>query len=322
MAWRNAAGDAIASTPSKLGSLHYNLPMTTRITWLGTGLMGEPMAQRLLSAGFALTVWNRSPQKTEALVTQGATLASSASAAVAHADVVITMLSNGPAVNELLEAGGVAEALKPGTLFIDMSSIPPQSARHHAALLQAHAVGALDAPVSGGVVGAREGSLAIMVGGDEAAFQRAAPIFAALGRATRVGPAGSGALAKLANQMIVGITIGAVAEALLLAQAGGADPAAVRAAMRGGFAESRVLELHGARMLARNFTPGAQANTQLKDMNSALEAAQEAGLQLPLLQQTRDLFLSLTEHGGAGLDHSALLVELERLNSLQRTKEA
>lgn len=279
--------------------------------------MGEPMAQRLISAGFALTVWNRSPQKTQALVALGAALASSAAAAVAHADVVITMLSNGPAVSDVLEAGGVAKTLKSGALFIDMSSIPPHTARAHASLLQARGIDALDAPVSGGVVGACEGSLAIMVGGDEGAFLRAAPIFAALGRATRVGPAGSGALAKLANQMIVGITIGAVAEAHLLVQAGGADPAAVRAAMRGGFAESRVLELHGARMLARNFTPGAQSTTQLKDMNSALEAAHEAGLQLPLLQQTRDLFLALTEHGGAGLDHSALLVELERLNGLQ-----
>ena len=279
--------------------------------------MGEPMANRLISAGFALTVWNRSPYKTAALLEQGAHTAPSARIAVAHADVVITMLSNGPAVSELLQMGGVAEALKPGALFVDMSSIPPHSARAHASFLQARGISALDAPVSGGVVGACEGSLAIMVGGDETAFLRAAPIFAALGRATRVGPAGSGALAKLANQMIVGITIEAVAEALLLAQAGGADPAAVRAAMRGGFAESRVLELHGARMLARNFTPGAQASTQLKDMNSALEAAHEAGLKLPLLQQTHDLFLALTEHGGAGLDHSALLVELERLNGSQ-----
>ncbi|MDE2259900.1 MAG: NAD(P)-dependent oxidoreductase [Betaproteobacteria bacterium] len=288
--------------------------MTTRIALLGTGLMGAPMAQRLLAAGFVLTVWNRTAQKTDALVQQGAHFAASAREAVRDAGIVISMLADGPAVTEILLAGGVAEALAQGALFIDMSSIPPETARHHAALLAARGIDALDAPVSGGVVGAAAGTLAIMVGGEAEAFARATSVFRPLGRATRVGPAGSGALAKLANQMVVGMTIGAVAEALLLAEAGGADPASVREAIRGGFAESRVLEHHGARMLARDFTPGARAATQLKDLASALQAAEQVGLDLPLTREVHDLYQAFVREGGADLDHSALLLALERRN--------
>ncbi len=272
--------------------------------------MGAPMAQRLIAAGFKVTVWNRTPQKTEALVVQGARFAGSAKEAVQDAAIVISMLADGPAVAEVLLAGGVADAMAQGALFIDMSSIPPQTARHHATLLAARGIDALDAPVSGGVVGAAAGTLAIMAGGKAEAFERAAPVFRALGRATRVGPAGSGALAKLANQMIVGITIGAVAEALLLVEAGGADPASVREAIRGGFAESRVLELHGARMLAHDFVPGARSATQLKDLASALQAASEVNLDLPLTREVHDLYQALVRDGGADLDHSALLLAI------------
>ena len=292
--------------------------MSTRIALLGTGLMGAPMGQRLLAAGFPLTVWNRSPEKTAELVQRGARLGASASAAVRDADFVITMLANGPAVTEVLSLGGVADAMAPKALFIDMSSVPPDTARRHAALLAARGVAALDAPVSGGVVGAAAGSLAIMAGGELDAFVQALPVFKALGRATRVGPAGAGALAKLANQMIVGLTIGAVAEALLLAEAGGANPAAVREAIRGGFAESRVLEMHGARMLMRDFSPGAHATTQLKDLASALQAAAEVGLDLPLTREVHDLYQTFVREGGADLDHSALLLALERRNAHNR----
>ncbi len=276
------------------------------------------MGQRLLAAGFPLTVWNRSPEKTAGLVQQGARLAASASAAVRDADFVITMLANGPAVTEVLSPGGVADAMAPKALFIDMSSVPPDTARRHAALLAARGVAALDAPVSGGVVGAAAGTLAIMAGGELDAFVQALPVFKALGRATRVGPAGAGALAKLANQMIVGLTIGAVAEALLLAEAGGANPAAVREAIRGGFAESRVLEMHGARMLTRDFSPGAHATTQLKDLASALQAAADVGLDLPLTREVHDLYQTFVREGGADLDHSALLLALERRNAHNR----
>lgn len=280
--------------------------------------MGEPMGRRLLEAGFDLTVWNRSPFKATGLQQLGARAAATAAQAAAGVDVVVTMLSNGAAVSDVLASAGVAQAITEGALFIDMSSVPPETAREHATMLARKNVAALDAPVSGGVVGAAEGTLAIMVGGDADAFVRAAPIFAALGRATHVGPAGTGALAKLANQMIVGITMGAVAEALLLAEAGGADPAAVRDAIRGGFAESRVLELHGARMLARNFVPGAHIMTQIKDLASALDVARAVGLQLPLTHGVHELYSQFARSGGASLDHSAILVALEQLNARSR----
>jgi 2-hydroxy-3-oxopropionate reductase len=283
--------------------------------------MGAPMARRLLAAGHEVTVWNRSRNKALPLAESGASIADSAASAVRDADIVFTMLSDGPAVSEVLEQGGVAASLKPGSLFVDTSSIPPATARRHFQLLSQCGAEALDAPVSGGVVGAEAGSLAIMVGGNQAAFERALPMFQCLGRATYVGPPGSGALAKLANQLIVGITIGAVAEALTLAEGGGANPSAVREAIRGGFAESRILELHGARMLARNFKPGAYCTTQLKDLDSALDAARASGLELPLTERVRQLYLSFIEHGGASLDHSALLLELERRNAIQHSAE-
>ncbi len=291
--------------------------MKDRIALLGTGLMGTPMGERLLASGFNLTVWNRSSHKTETLQRKGARVADTPALAAQGADCVIAMLAHGPAVTEVLTDGGVADAMSRDSLFVDMSSIPPETARAHAAMLSSRNIAALDAPVSGGVVGAAAGTLAIMVGGEAEGYARALPIFAALGHATRVGPAGAGALAKLANQLIVGITIGAVAEALLLARVGGADPEAVRDAIRGGFAESRVLALHGERMLQRNFLPGAHAATQLKDLNSALQEAEAAGLTLPLTQKVCDLYQSFVEEGGALLDHSALLVALERLNSVK-----
>lgn len=283
------------------------------VTLLGTGLMGAPMARRLCAApGLAVTVWNRTPDKALPLAEAGATVATTLGQAVASADVVITMVDHGAAVANLLFDQGVAAAMRPGSLLIDMSSIKPREAREHAARLEARGIEALDAPVSGGTVGAEAGTLAIMVGGSEAAFERAAPVFAALGRATHVGPTGAGQLAKLANQMIVGITIGAVAEALLLAEAGGASPAGVRQAIRGGFAESRILEVHGQRMVERDFARRGAMAVQLKDMRNALETAREMGLSLPVTGLFEQLYASGNENGFADLDHSALFLEIER----------
>lgn len=289
---------------------------TRRVALLGVGLMGAPMARRLLEAGFALTVWSRSRDKADALADAGATVAAGAAEAASAADVVITMLADGPVVDSVLFGeSGAAAALNPGALVIDMSSIPPATAREHAARLAALGVAHLDAPVSGGTRGAAEGALAIMVGGDEAVFEAARPVFAPLGRAIRVGPSGAGQLAKLANQVIVGVTIGAVSEALLLAAAGGADPAAVREAIRGGFAESRILEEHGRRMIERDFRPGGRVATQVKDLDTALAAATDAGVTLPLTRDARDRFAELRDAlGGADLDHSALLLQLEALS--------
>ncbi len=289
--------------------------MTKRIGFLGIGLMGAPMAGRLIAAGYSVALWNRTRAKAEAACRPGSLIAATPAEAASGADLVITMLENGPAVEAVLfEAEGAAAALKPGSLVIDMSSSPPPLARDHAQRFAARGIGYLDAPVSGGVVGAEAGSLAIMVGGEAGDFARAAPVLAALGRATRVGPAGSGQLAKCCNQAIVAITIGAVSEALLLAAASGADPAAVREALRGGFADSRILELHGKRMIERDFLPGGRARVQLKDQNTILDAAKAAKLRLPLSECVTGLYRDLVAHGGAELDQNALLLELERRN--------
>jgi 2-hydroxy-3-oxopropionate reductase len=289
-----------------------------RIAFLGTGLMGAPMAANLLAAGLDVTVWNRTPEKAQPLVTRGANLAETPTAAVAGADAAVTMLSNGPAIDDLLEAQGVADTLPEDALFIDCSSIPPATARRHAERLAARGVGYLDAPVSGGPSGAESAGLAVMVGGGEADFARGEALLRALGTPTHVGPAGSGQIAKLANQVIVGLAIGAVAEGLLLAEQGGADPAKVKEALTGGFADSKILQIHGQRMLDRTFFPGAAARVHLKDMATILDAAREADLALPLSETVHGLFRDLADHGGAGYDHSALLLELERRNAPAR----
>jgi 2-hydroxy-3-oxopropionate reductase len=287
----------------------------SRIALIGTGLMGFPMSENILRADFDLTVWNRSLEKAEPLAAAGATIAQSAIEAVKAADIVITMLSSGPVVRSLLFDEGVASASKPGALFIDMSSIPPAMARANAQNLAGMGRRAIDAPVSGGTVGAKQAILAIMAGGDVADIEAAKPLFEAMGRVTRVGPHGAGQLAKLANQAIVAITIGAVSEALLLAAAGGADPAAVRQAIRGGFAESRILELHGRRMIERDFEPGGPVHLQVKDLDTILDAAAEEGLTLPLVKDVRNRFVALRDQlDGAMLDHSALLLQLESIN--------
>lgn len=290
-----------------------------RIGFLGTGIMGAPMARNLARAGFAVTAWNRTASKAEAIAGDRLEVAATPGEAVSGADAVVTMLADGAAVGEVLFGLATAGDAAAGTLFIDMSSTAPSDARDHAARLEAMGHDHLDAPVSGGEVGAREATLAIMAGGGADQVSRAEALFAALGRATHVGPHGSGQLAKLANQAIVGITIGAVAEALLLAAAGGADPVAVREAMMGGFATSRVLEVHGARMIARDFTPGGRATTHLKDMDNILAAAAEVGLTLPLCGAVRGEFSDIVrEMDGGSLDHSALLLWLEARNSPHR----
>ncbi|QDY71584.1 NAD(P)-dependent oxidoreductase [Qingshengfaniella alkalisoli] len=285
------------------------------IAFLGTGLMGAPMARRLLAAGYAVTVWNRNPTKAEALVLDGATLAATPATAVEDADVVFTMLSDGPAVEDVLFLQKVAGSLAEGTIFVDTSSIAPAIARDHAKRLAKLGVRHIDAPVSGGVVGANEGSLAIMAGGDETDVKALSDVFAALGRVTYVGPSGAGQICKLANQQIVATTIGAVAEAMIFARAGGADPAAFRDAIRGGFCESRILELHGGRMVRRDFEPGGPSRLQLKDLNAARDVADANELTLPLADTARAAFDAFVEGGGAEMDHSALLVYLEQINA-------
>ncbi|WP_454285829.1 NAD(P)-dependent oxidoreductase [Rhizobium arsenicireducens] len=289
-----------------------------RIAFLGTGLMGAPMVRRLRNAGFAVTVWNRDPSKAEALRTDGASVAASAADAARGADVVFTMLSDGTAVTEVLFNQGVADILKPGAIVVDSSSIAPPIAREHSEKLAQRQVHHIDAPVSGGVVGAEAGTLAIMAGGDAAIVESLANVFAALGRVTYVGPSGAGQICKLANQQIVAITIGAVAEAMILVEAGGASREKFREAIRGGFAESRILDLHGARMVARSFAPGGPSRLQLKDLDAVAAMADLFNLDLPLTAMVRDEFRDFVADGGGQKDHSGLLLHLEKINHRQR----
>ncbi|WP_369817098.1 NAD(P)-dependent oxidoreductase [Acidovorax sp. Leaf78] len=288
-----------------------------RIAVLGIGMMGRPMARRLREAGHQVHAWNRTRAKAEPLAAFGITVHDTPASAVQHADIVVSLLENGPVVGQVLFDTGAASAMRKGALFIDMASIQPREARDHAARLGEMGLTHLDAPVSGGTVGAENGTLAILVGGRPEDFARGQPVFEALGRATHVGPHGAGQLTKLANQMIVGITIGAVAEALLFAAKGGADMAKVREAISGGFADSRILQLHGQRMVERDFAPRGRMAVQLKDMRNALATAGEIGFDAPITALFENLYAEGVEHGLGELDHSGLFIELASRNAQQ-----
>ncbi len=285
-----------------------------KIAFLGTGLMGAPMARRLLRAGCSLTVWNRNTDKAKALESDGATVAASPEEAVDGADIIITMLTDGKAVGDVLFESGCADRLAKGAKVIDMSSIAPAIAKEHSAKLGELGIAHVDAPVSGGVVGAEAGTLAIMAGGDADVVASLQDMFSAMGRVTHVGPSGAGQICKLANQQIVAVTIGAVAEAMILVEAGGASREAFRNAIRGGFADSRILEIHGRRMVERAFDPGGTAKNQLKDLNAVMDVADALSLTLPLTSGVRAEFTDFVEDGGGPLDHSGLLLHLEKLN--------
>ena len=288
-----------------------------QIAFLGTGLMGGPMARNLLKAGFQVRAWNRTAEKAAPLAADGAVICQTAAEAVSGADVIILMVSDGPTVHQLLFEQEIARAMSTGALVIDMSSIKAKEARAHASQLAALGVAHLDAPVSGGTKGAEVASLAIMVGGEASDFAAAESIFAAMGRAVHVGPAGAGQLSKLANQAIVGVTIGIVAEAMLFVEKGGADPAAVRQALSGGFADSTILQQHGTRMTTGDFVPGGPAKFQVKDMSNVLDEAADLALDLPLTHIVRDRFSRLvSELEGGDKDHSALYLELLDRNGL------
>jgi 2-hydroxy-3-oxopropionate reductase len=282
---------------------------------LGTGLMGGPIARRLAQGGWSVTAWNRSRHKAESLGSAGVAVADTPASAAAGAELVIVVLESAAVVDHVVFDMGVADAMAAGGVLIDMSSIAPRDAQLHAARLAERRISHLDAPMSGGTIGAAQGSLAIMVGGDAATFARVCGVFEPLGRARLVGPVGAGQLAKLTNQIIVAITIGAVAEGLLLADRSGVDGAAVIDALQGGFADSRILDEHGRRMLTRAFTPGGPVRLQLKDLSTALDAAAAVGLELPLTELVTGLYRSLAARDGQGLDHSALLLELEHRNT-------
>lgn len=285
-----------------------------RIAFLGLGLMGSRQAARLFQAGCRGSVWNRSAEKAAPLAGYGAAVARTPAAAVIDADYVFTMLENGPIVEDVVFRQGVADAMKPGSILVDCSSVKPAEAIRIGSDLAGRGVGYVDAPVSGGPSGAEAGLLAIMAGGSEADFERVEPLLNLMGRPVHVGPCGAGQLAKLANQIIVGISIGAISEALTLAARGGCDIGKVRDALRGGFAESRILELHGERIVTRDFRTRSRSVTQLKDLRNALETAESSGISdLPLTRCVTGMFAALIEASG-DVDHSGLVLEVERRN--------
>ncbi len=280
-----------------------------RVGFVGLGIMGKPMARNLLRAGYAVTVHNRSRPAVEELVALGAVDGGSPRGVAERSEVVITMLPDTPDV-ELVTFGpdGLVEGLRPGSVLVDMSTISPVATRSMAARLAQRGVEMLDAPVSGGQRGAEEGTLSIMVGGDPQVFQRVRPIFDVLGKnVVHVGPVGSGQVCKACNQVVVALTIQAVAEALVLAERNGVDPSRVRQALLGGFAGSRILEVHGQRMLDGNHQPGFRARLHHKDLRIALETARSAGVPLLGTALVHELLGALVARGWGDLDHSALV---------------
>lgn len=276
---------------------------------VGLGLMGRPMALNLHRAGARVTVANRSRPSVDLLASEGLTPAAGPREVAEASDTIILMVSDTPAVEAVLDGPDeIIAGLRPAALVIDMGTTEVPATRAFAARIAEAGGGYVDAPVSGGEIGARDAALTIMAGGSEEDFARALPVLNALGkRVTHVGRVGAGQIAKAANQVIVGLTIGAVAEALSLAKRAGADPARVREALDGGFAWSRIMEVHGQRMIDGQFQPGGKVRTQLKDLVQAEKLAASLGLDLPALTLNRQLFERLAESGDADLDHSALI---------------
>jgi 2-hydroxy-3-oxopropionate reductase len=284
------------------------------IGFIGLGTMGRPMAAHLQAAGHRLFLHDVVPVTNE-LVSAGGVLCKSGKEVAEKADVVIIMVPDTPHVEAVLFGkDGVADGLSKGQIVVDMSSISPLATKEFARKVEALGADYLDAPVSGGEVGAKAASLTIMVGGPERAFNTMKPVFDKMGKnVTLVGANGDGQTTKVANQIIVALTIEAVGEALLFASKAGADPALVRQALMGGFASSRILEVHGERMIKRNFEPGFRIELHQKDLNLALEGAKALGVSLPNTASTQELFNQCAAHGDAGLDHSGLVTALERM---------
>ena len=285
------------------------------IGFIGLGIMGKPMARNLLKAGHVLMVHNRSRAAVDELTKEGARPMNNAKEAAEHSDIVVTMLPDSPDV-ELVYGGeqGIFAGARSGTLLIDMSSISPVVARKLAAEAERRGCDMLDAPVSGGEAGAIGASLSIMIGGKASAVERAVPIFQMLGKnIVHVGDAGAGQVTKAANQMVVGTTIAIVGEALVLAKKAGVDPAKVRQALLGGFAQSKILEAHGQKMLERNFNPGFRIRLHEKDMKIALAAGSEYGVPLMVSSVVGQMMTAMKGMGLADLDHSALVKLIESL---------
>ena len=286
-----------------------------RIGFVGLGLMGKPMAGHLVKAGYGVTVHNRSRAAVDELAAQGARVATSVREVAANSDVVITMLPDAPDVEAVvLGPDRLVSGARPGLIHVDHSTIAPEAARRIADVEARAGIENLDAPVSGGDIGAKNATLTIMVGGTEATFAKVKPIFELMGKnITLVGGNGDGQTCKVANQIIVALTIEAVGEALLFASKAGADPAKVRQALMGGFASSKILEVHGERMIKRTFDPGFRIELHQKDLNLALSGARALNISLPNTATCQELFNACAAHGGSAWDHSAMVRALEML---------
>ncbi len=277
--------------------------------------MGLPMSKNLVKAGYNLTAFNRSKNKAEPLKEFGAKISNTLKDAVDGSDIVITMLTDDTAVDEVMNDDDFTKSLKSGAIVIDMSSVKPTTATKYGNNLKLKNINYLDAPVSGGTIGAEEASLAIMVGGEQNIFDDAFDILKKMGNPTLVGPIGSGQVSKLANQIIVGLTIGAVAEAVTLCEKAGADPNKMIKALSGGWADSKVLQTHGKRMINKDFTPKGRTSVHLKDMNNILECANNYNTHLPISNLVKEMYKSLVENGYGETDHSSLYKEIERINN-------
>ena len=285
-----------------------------KVSFIGTGLMGFPMASNLLKAGIKLKVFNRSINKAEPLKEFGAEISNTLSSVVKGTDFIITMLTDDIAVEAIMSHPDFLNNLNSGSTVIDMSSIKPNTAIKYGNILKSKDINYLDAPVSGGTIGAEEGSLAIMVGGEQRVFDNSKSILNIMGNPTLVGPIGSGQVSKLANQIVVGVTIGAVAEAITLCEKAGADPLKLIKALTGGWADSKILQTHGKRMIEKDFSPKGKTSTHFKDMKNILECANSYNTHLPISNLVKEMYKTLVDNGHGNTDHSSLYSEIERLN--------
>jgi len=288
-----------------------------KISFIGTGLMGFPMAKNLLQKNLDLKIFSRTLEKAKPLGQLGGKIINSLGKTVIDADIIFTMLTDDDAVEKVLGDTEFLNNLKPSSTVIDMSSIKPKIAIKYGKLLKEIKINFLDAPVSGGTIGAEEASLAIMVGGEQKVFDNVFDVLKIMGNPTLVGPIGSGQISKLANQIIVGVTIGAVAEAITLCEKAGVDANKFIQALSGGFADGKILQNHGKRMIDKDFSPKGKVSTHLKDMNNILECASGFNTQLPISNLIQSMFKSLDDNGSSNDDHSALYKEIKNINKLK-----
>ena len=284
------------------------------IGFIGIGLMGFPMAKNLLKSDYRLKAFNRSQDKADRLKEFGAEISISIKEVVTNSDAIITMLTDDSAVEKVMGSYEFISNIKEGATVIDMSSVNPVITKKYAEILKQKNINYLDAPVSGGTIGAEEASLAIMVGGDEETFKNCYELLKKMGNPTLVGPVSSGQISKLANQIIVGVTIGAVAEAVTLCEKSGTNPNKMIEALSGGWADSKILQTHGKRMIDKDFTPKGKTTTQLKDMTNIINAGKAVETHLPISSLVKEMYKDLVTDGHGNTDHSSLYNAIEKIN--------